>query len=552
MTLRNVTRNLAVGIAAGVALIASQSAWAADERGSVQGVVNDASGKPVIGAMVKLKNDERRLTFMVPSQDQGRFEAKDLPVGRYTVQGVGGGFQSAVSAPVAVTANGSAKADVALTAARGPMLPPAWPLRIPEAQVEKTSKDFNALPAGDNKMLVAQSCTPCHDVQRIMVKRADHADWEHIIARMRTRMAAANQPVVNDEDTKKIVAYLSDNFKPIQAYDPNSRLPTDLLKGKALKYRAVTYDLADHYAEPHDVAMDPQGNAWVGERAGRVGRFDPRTLEFAEFKTPPGPAAEDRQSLGNPQIDARGIMWVPDGPNNRWLSFDTKTEKFVAFAWPRGMAGGAGGNSMALHPDGTIWATGAGKEVRKLDPDKVEFKAYPSPSAKAGSPAPGAYGLAVAGDGSVWWAEDEIDKMARVDPATGKVEEFTIPDVGGHAFPRRMSPDANGDLWVALWNAGKLMKIDHKTKAMTVYTPPSQTGGNYSVIVDKKNNYIWVSEHQVDKIARFDPKTQEWVEFPLPEAESDPRRLDIDPTNPNRIFFAGNTPGRVGFVEVLP
>jgi streptogramin lyase len=551
MRLRNVTRNLAVGIAAGVALIATQSAWAADDRGSVQGVVNDAAGKPVVGAMVRLKNAERRLTFMVPSQDQGRFEAKDLPVGQYTVQGVGAGFQSAVSAPVRVTANASAKADVALTAARGPLLPAAWPLRVPEAQVETTSKNFNDLPAGENKTLVAQSCTPCHDVQRIMVKRADHDNWDHIVARMRTRMAAANQPVVNDEDAKKIVAYLSENFKPIQAYDPNSRLPTDLLKGKALKYRAVTYDLADHFAEPHDVAMDPQGNAWVGERAGRVGRFDPRTLEFVEFKTPPGPAAEDRQSLGNPQIDARGIMWVPDGPNNRWLSFDTKTEKFVAFAWPRGMAGGAGGNSMALHPDGTIWATGANKEVRMLDPQSVQFKAYPSPSAKPGNPAPGAYGLAVAGDGSVWWAEDEIDKMARVDPATGKVEEFTIPYSGGHAFPRRMNTDANGDLWVALWNAGKLMKIDYKTKEMTIYTPPSQTGGNYSVVVDKKNNYIWVSEHQVDKIARFDPKTQEWVEFPLPEAESDPRRLDIDPTNANRIFFSGNTPGRVGFVEVL-
>ena len=116
----------------------------------------------------------------------------------------------------------------------------------------------------------------------------------------------------------------------------------------------------------------------------------------------------------------------------------------------------------------------------------------------------------------------------------------------------RMTWLRNGDLWVALWNAGKLMKIDYKTKEMTVFTPPSQTGGNYSVIVDKKNNYIWVSEHQVDKVARFDPKTQEWVEFPLPEAESDPRRLDIDPTNPNRIFFAGNTPGRMGFVEILP
>src|SRR5258708_26083120 len=138
--------------------------------------------------MVRLKNEERRLTFMVPSQDQGRFEAKDLPVGKYTVQGVGGGFQSAVSAPVSVTANGSAKADVALTAARGAMLPPAWPLRIPEAAVEKTSKDFNALPAGDSKMLVAQSSTPCHDVQRIMVKRADRDNWDHIVTPIRTPM----------------------------------------------------------------------------------------------------------------------------------------------------------------------------------------------------------------------------------------------------------------------------------------------------------------------------------------------------------------------------
>ena len=183
-------------------------------------------------------------------------------------------------------------------------------------------------------------------------------------------------------------------------------------------------------------------------------------------------------------------------------------------------------------------------------PEKIEFKFYKSPSAKSGKQLPGAYGIAVAGDGSVWWAEDAADKMARVDPKSGIVEEFKIP-YGGYAFPRRMNTDANGDLWVALWNAGKLMKIDYKTKQMTIYSPPTQSGGNYSVIVDKKNNYIWVSEHQVDKIARFDPKTKEWVEFPLPEAESDPRRIDIDPTNPNRIFFSGNTPGRVGFVEVL-
>ena len=63
--------------------------------------------------------------------------------------------------------------------------------------------------------------------------------------------------------------------------------------------------------------MDPEGNAWVSERAGKIGRLDTKTLEFKEFDTPPGPAPKDRQSLGNPQIDARGAPVMADGPNGR-------------------------------------------------------------------------------------------------------------------------------------------------------------------------------------------------------------------------------------------
>jgi len=533
----------------GAVLVAAPSVRAADERGAVQGVVNDASGQPVAGAFVKLKNAERRLTFLVVSQTQGRFEAKDLPIGKYTVQGVGAGYESEWFQNVSVSTGESAKVGLALTNRQGAMLPPAWPKRLPQDQVAKVSKDAKDLPEGEGKQLVTERCTTCHDVQRIAVKRSPEADWQNTVKRMRGIMATMNVPDLTDAQAATIVNYASANFKPAQPYDANSRLPRTLLTGKAMNYRVVTYDLVNGYAEPHDVASDPQGNAWVAERAGKLGRFDTKTLEFTERNPPPGPAAPDRQRLGNPQIDSKGILWVADGPNQRWLSYDTKTDRFLAFAWPRGK-GNAGGNTMALHPDGTVWATGAGKEARKLDPSTGTFSFYEAPAAKQRKD-PGAYGMAVAGDGSVWFAEDNVDLMARIDPATGNVEEFKIP-YQGHAFPRRMNSDANGDLWVALWNAGKLMKIDHKTKQMTIYTPPTQNGGHYSVIVDKKNNYIWVSEHQVDKVARFDPKTEEWVEFPLPEAESDPRRIDIDPTNPNRVYFSGNTAARVGFVEYLP
>ena len=198
------------------------------------------------------------------------------------------------------------------------------------------------------------------------------------------RMAVASVPDLTDAEASKITEYSSAHFGPTQPYDPNSRLPTTLLHGEAMRYRLVAYDLVDHFSEPHDVAVDPAGVAWVGERYGnKLGRFDPTTLEFTEITMPPGPAAPGRQSLGNPQIDARGILWVNDGPNQRWLSYDTKTGKFLAFAWPKGH-GNAGGNSMALHPDGTIWATGGNKEVSMLDPATAEFKFFEAPSAKTG------------------------------------------------------------------------------------------------------------------------------------------------------------------------
>ena len=109
-----------------------------------------------------------------------------------------------------------------------------------------------------------------------------------------------------------------------------------------------------------------------------------------------------------------------------------------------------------------------------------------------------------------------------------------------------MNSDANGDLWVALWKAGKLMKVDHKTNA-----------DDDLLAADAERRQLLGRRRQEEQLHLGQPapgrhdrplrsQDQEWVEFPLPEAESDPRRIDIDPTNPNRIFFSGNIPGRVG------
>ena len=293
MTLKNLAC-LAAGIAAGTMLIGAQAAWA--QNGTIQGVVSDASGQPVVGAFVKVKNDEKRLTFMVISQERGQFSFKDLPVGTYRVQGVGNGMQSEWFPDVKVASGVDAKVGVSLNVKQGTALPPAWPQRIPEADVLKASKDAKDLPAGDGKELVAERCTSCHDVLRIVVKRSNEDDWSHTVERMRTRMAIALQPDLSQDENSKIVKYLVAHFGELQPYDANSRLPRTVMTGKALHYRAVTYALENTHAEPHDVAVDPKGNPWVSERAGKLGKLDMANLSFTEYDTPPGPASKDRQS----------------------------------------------------------------------------------------------------------------------------------------------------------------------------------------------------------------------------------------------------------------
>jgi len=543
----DIGRKAAGLIAVAVFVSLSATSAAAHHTSVVEGVVKNSSGQPVAGAFVKLKNAERRLTFMVVSQAQGKYTADRLPEGTYAVQGVGGGFQSDWSAPVAVAEHGTAKHDVSLTKKQAELLPPAWPGRIPEEEAANMT-----WPEGAGKQLAATKCVVCHEAGRTLSRRADKKGWEETVHDMRENMTDLGMPDLTDQEASTLVDYFASNFPPMALPDENSRLPRTLMTGQAMKYRVVQYELVNGKAETHDIAVAPDGTGWSGQRmGGKLSKFDPETYEYTEFDPPMTKAPKAR--MGNAQIGKDGVLWLPEPNERRWLSFDTKTLQWASHPVPTTVRGGAGGNSMAIAKDGTVWNTGPGL-AKSYNPTTKEWNYYDSPTAKTSKLNPGGYGIAIAGDGTVWFAENNIDKLAHVDPKTGKVEEYNIP-VQGIAYPRRMTNDADGNIWVGLWSAGKLLKIDYKSAEMSTFDPPTPNGGVYSVDVDERNNLVWMTMHRVDKIARFNPKNQEWVEFPLPQAETDVRRVELDPTNPNRLWWAtvGNFGGtaRMGFVELL-
>src|SRR6266705_6236653 len=73
-----------------VATLSCPAALAQDSAATLTGVITNAAGAPVAGAFVQMKNAERRLNFMVITQEQGKYSSNRLPSGKYVVQAIGG------------------------------------------------------------------------------------------------------------------------------------------------------------------------------------------------------------------------------------------------------------------------------------------------------------------------------------------------------------------------------------------------------------------------------------------------------------------------------
>jgi virginiamycin B lyase len=546
-------RSRILAVIATAALFAGvHSIQAADFAGSVQGVVKSASGEALPGAYVKVFNAEKRLTVMVVSQAQGRYTLNNLPPGDYTVQGIGNGFQSKPT-PVALTAGKPALADVALTDKQGDPVANGW-IRSP-GRVAGNELDAELppplLPAGEGKAIVEAKCNQCHFLRRLTQMRWTHDNWEKKIAWMRERIHERGVVDLTDQEAKTVVDYLAANFSDTTPKaDPNGRLSRTVLQGAAARYIAVDFAVPNPDAALHDIAVDSQGIAWVNQlNVYSLGKFDPKTYEYTQVPPPAGDVKVGvLNHMGPPTRSATGdAIWMSEvGANRRWLQFDTKYQQFTAY--PALIKGPLNGNSMRADPNGKmVWST-AGTRIVGLNIETKQFVAYDIPHFLETKRNPGAYGIDVAGDGRVWFVEREANKIGRLDPVTGKIDEFKTPGVD---VPRRMGADWEGNIWIGFHETGKLVKFDQKTAQMTTYEPPTPNNGAYHVVADAKHKVLWLTEQTADKIARFDPKTETWTEFSLPIVESDARRIELDPTNPNRIWWSGDTSSHLGYIELL-
>ncbi len=83
-------------------------------RGTILGVVSDASGAPIPGAKVAVRNLETGLERDIETNGEGAYVAPELPIGRYSVTITKQGFETAVTQGVDVAVASQITANAAL------------------------------------------------------------------------------------------------------------------------------------------------------------------------------------------------------------------------------------------------------------------------------------------------------------------------------------------------------------------------------------------------------------------------------------------------------
>jgi virginiamycin B lyase len=154
-------------------------------------------------------------------------------------------------------------------------------------------------------------------------------------------------------------------------------------------------------------------------------------------------------------------------------------------------------------------------------------------------------------DGNLWIPEMGSDNhLGRLDPKTGKIEEFTVPN-SGTAGIHSAVPAPDGSVWLGEQAANKVARWDPETKVITEYQDTYKKGmegledgvSKHTVRVDPSGRVWATAVHSV--LTVFDPKTKEFTHFPDTYS---PYGVEID-KNGNPWFAEFDEKGKIGMVD---
>lgn len=254
------------------------------------------------------------------------------------------------------------------------------------------------------------------------------------------------------------------------------------------------------------------------------------------FRRYPLPAGSQPWSLA---VTRDGTVWVTLTGTRRLGALDPVTGRWRFVDLPPAVRQPA---RLAAGPDGALWLT---DNDFGQDPPAVLYRYEPA-AARAG-PGGGrasgrwrAYPLPFAGASAalptregVWVIQFQGNRLARLDPATGRVEAHRMP-LPEHPWPSTwdLDRDADGRLWTVSPRTGTVYRFDPRDATWASFALPPDVAGPAGVAVTPDGTGVWVTEHGGRTIGRLDVATRAWVPLLTPPA---PPGEEIQATRPNDL-----------------
>ncbi|MBI4888754.1 MAG: carboxypeptidase regulatory-like domain-containing protein [Acidobacteria bacterium] len=563
----------AIAAAAGLgAAFAVSGTLAAQQRGELAGMGRLSgtvtSPQPFKAAQVFITNVDKNIVYMVFTS-AGQFRSVALFPGDYEVSVKTKGLESDVQ-KVAVRAGDNAKLNLSLHPGQG-VVPPA-PRNVTFARYAEI------YPREPGVEVIESGCMRCHDENFLPSRPGSEDIWRARLGHMmgaeldsRDARSYAEGALAGrvqwfpfaKKDRENFIAYVAKNFGP----DAKPRfvraeqdVPMDeALLGKAIfiEYRLPIDPPGTGSSSPEfakrgrgirwgqDVRFDADGNVWLTDRGypHRLVKLNPRTGEQKNYLYPDG------AKLGNHDliIDRQGIVWAPEhsgfepSGNKRILGFNPRTEK-----WDYQVPGDPDNvirneqkwmQSMALDSKGNLyvgWIMGGA--ITKLDRATMKTKVYPMTDRGAVP-----YGVVSDKNDNIWIALWNSGKLAKFDTINEQWTEFAPLTFPAHI--RRLNVDAQNNVWAAIWNqgrrAGRLAKLDQTTGRFTEYPVPLWTSQPYDVNADAEGNIWFADSPTPDRaaiIGKFNPRNQAWSFYPKIQFDADTPKIQV--TKDGAIWFS--------------
>jgi streptogramin lyase len=391
------------------------------------------------------------------------------------------------------------------------------------------------LPEARGKKQLFASCMGCHGFQTKMANGLrDEEGWRDRMNYMRTAMGFSlgipRRPFT-DEQADDVVYYLnhvfgyeSDKVMPASPADlPGYAATVRSFPDEALKIVYVTYDMPGPGRMPWTAAPDKDGKFWIAEygNANKIARLDPVSGEMVEFPVPNPNSAAIHSAVPAPD----GSVWLTERGGYYLGRWDPQTQKVEEFkdTWDK--------HTARVAQDGTVWSTGG---MTKFDPKTKEFTHI--------AEIPNVYGLAEAKDGTLWFAENIKDgHIGKIDPKTYKVTKYFPPST---QQPRRIQVAADGMVWFAGLQRGKIAKFDPASEKFTEFALPGPHASPYALGITNDYQVGYSSEHQ-DVVGRLDPESAKVVEYPIPFSDNGMRDFFKDAQG--RLWFGSPPNDLVGY-----